>query len=340
MLLDLLWADPAEEDDARGNYFSINNERNCSVFFGEKPVKYIIKRENLIRIVRAHQCVRQGYKWHHFFGKNKDPPVLTLFSAPNYSGKGNLAAYVITQGDDFDITQFDVSKKYLRMDMKIQNAFAYFLTDISVWVDEFLYCLFEHLNTMKADQVLNLQRSLTKMSNSKEEKNYFRQVKHQSFVQNADNLSASQKEDEEIKEPNEDNSTQERKQIIIKLMEALGNKIKEQKHDQKTRMNKLKMLQNHIDEFIDTKSAKKIIRMQRKSTVEQLLPKTYSQLPPKMKKKVQSHTNTSRKSEKTDQQPDLIAPGKPVEANNEISSSSSSDTLSEDDGTSAKCYSD
>ena len=54
MLLDLLWADPAEEDDARGNYFSINNERNCSVFFGEKPVKYIIKRENLIRIVRAH----------------------------------------------------------------------------------------------------------------------------------------------------------------------------------------------------------------------------------------------------------------------------------------------
>ena len=54
MLLDLLWADPSEDGDARGQYFALNDERSCSVFFGEKPVSYILKREGLRGIVRAH----------------------------------------------------------------------------------------------------------------------------------------------------------------------------------------------------------------------------------------------------------------------------------------------
>jgi len=54
MLLDLLWADPAEDGEARGTYFSLNSERSCSVFFGEKPVAYLLKRQGLKQIVRAH----------------------------------------------------------------------------------------------------------------------------------------------------------------------------------------------------------------------------------------------------------------------------------------------
>ena len=38
MLLDLLWADPAEDNEASGLYFNLNPERACSVYFGEKPV--------------------------------------------------------------------------------------------------------------------------------------------------------------------------------------------------------------------------------------------------------------------------------------------------------------
>lgn len=61
MLLDLLWADPMDDHEARGMYFSLNPERSCSVYFGEKPVQYIMKREGLKGIIRAHQCVRLGY---------------------------------------------------------------------------------------------------------------------------------------------------------------------------------------------------------------------------------------------------------------------------------------
>lgn len=69
MLLDLLWADPHEDKDARGSYFSLNHDRACSVYFGEKPVNNLMKREGLQGIVRAHTCVIQGYQKHYFSGK-------------------------------------------------------------------------------------------------------------------------------------------------------------------------------------------------------------------------------------------------------------------------------
>lgn len=62
LLLDLLWADPHEDKDARGSYFSLNHDRACSVYFGEKPVNNLLKRERLLGIVRGHTCVLQGYQ--------------------------------------------------------------------------------------------------------------------------------------------------------------------------------------------------------------------------------------------------------------------------------------
>ena len=94
MLLDLLWADPAEDKEARDSYFTLNPERSCSVYFGSKPVANLLKRENLTNIVRAHQCIRHGYQHHYFFGKKREAPVTTIFSAPNYCGKGNRGAYI------------------------------------------------------------------------------------------------------------------------------------------------------------------------------------------------------------------------------------------------------
>ena len=54
MLLDLLWADPLEDADARNTYFTLNPDRACSVYFGEKPVRNLMQRESLKGIVRAH----------------------------------------------------------------------------------------------------------------------------------------------------------------------------------------------------------------------------------------------------------------------------------------------
>lgn len=52
---DLVWADPMDDDQAIVGTFSENNERECSNYFGKKPVKKLLKRNKLISIFRGHQ---------------------------------------------------------------------------------------------------------------------------------------------------------------------------------------------------------------------------------------------------------------------------------------------
>ena len=45
------------------------------------------------------------------FGKKKHAPVITIFSAPNYCGKGNEAAYIFSEGEKpLEIMQFKEAK--------------------------------------------------------------------------------------------------------------------------------------------------------------------------------------------------------------------------------------
>lgn len=55
LLCDLLWADPVEDNVAMKVNFTDNKERECSVRFGLKPVKSILKKNNFLSIIRAHQ---------------------------------------------------------------------------------------------------------------------------------------------------------------------------------------------------------------------------------------------------------------------------------------------
>lgn len=52
---DLMWADPMEDDDAINGEFKDNPERECSNYFGKKPVKSLLKRNKLLSIFRGHQ---------------------------------------------------------------------------------------------------------------------------------------------------------------------------------------------------------------------------------------------------------------------------------------------
>ncbi len=52
---DLLWADPMNDDCALVNEFRDNPERECSNYFGKKPVKKLLKRNKLLSIFRGHQ---------------------------------------------------------------------------------------------------------------------------------------------------------------------------------------------------------------------------------------------------------------------------------------------
>ena len=69
-------------------------------------MKSLLKREGLRAIIRGHQMKQKGYKFHQWDGEEEFPPVITVFSAPNYSGSGNDAAVVITDGDSVDLRTF------------------------------------------------------------------------------------------------------------------------------------------------------------------------------------------------------------------------------------------
>ena len=53
-LCDILWADPVDEANAMKVNFMDNKERECSVKFGLKPVKTMLKTNHLLSIIRAH----------------------------------------------------------------------------------------------------------------------------------------------------------------------------------------------------------------------------------------------------------------------------------------------
>jgi len=54
------------------------------------------------------------------------------------------------------------------------------MVDIGVWIDEFLYWLFEHLNTMNEKESKSLQRSISKLSEETDQEKYYHIVTMQS----------------------------------------------------------------------------------------------------------------------------------------------------------------
>jgi serine/threonine-protein phosphatase 2B catalytic subunit len=54
LLCDILWADPVEDHQAMRVGFQENKERDCSVKFGLKPVKQLLKKNNFLSIIRGH----------------------------------------------------------------------------------------------------------------------------------------------------------------------------------------------------------------------------------------------------------------------------------------------
>mgnify|MGYP003590043534 CR=1 FL=1 len=76
LMCDLLWSDPDLETPLWGP-----NDRGVSFVFGAEVVRVLSEKLDIDLIVRAHQVVNDGYE---FFA---DQRLLTIFSAPNYTGE-------------------------------------------------------------------------------------------------------------------------------------------------------------------------------------------------------------------------------------------------------------
>jgi serine/threonine-protein phosphatase PP1 catalytic subunit len=91
-----LWNDPTNE------YVGFSRSRRGSIVreFGPDVVDRFLDINKLKMIIRGHTATMEGYEWW-FDGK-----LLSLFSAPNYSGLSNRAAYVIYESGEVNLFTF------------------------------------------------------------------------------------------------------------------------------------------------------------------------------------------------------------------------------------------
>ena len=92
LLMDLLWSDPTSSDDIHGVQPSPRGPG--LVTFGPDRVDTFVRQNRLQMIVRAHECVMDGFE--RFAGGK----LITLFSATNYCGSANNAGAILVLGRD------------------------------------------------------------------------------------------------------------------------------------------------------------------------------------------------------------------------------------------------
>ncbi|XP_071701460.1 serine/threonine-protein phosphatase BSL1-like [Rutidosis leptorrhynchoides] len=90
VLMDLLWSDPTENDSVEG--LRPNARGPGLVTFGPDRVTDFCKRNKLQLIIRAHECVMDGFE------RFAQGQLITLFSATNYCGTANNAGALLVIG--------------------------------------------------------------------------------------------------------------------------------------------------------------------------------------------------------------------------------------------------
>ena len=84
---DALWSDPSDTD------VLAKNQRGSGVVFGPEVCRRFLTNNGLSMVIRSHECVRHGFDLP-FSGAAK-PCLGTIFSASNYCGGQNDAAYLV-----------------------------------------------------------------------------------------------------------------------------------------------------------------------------------------------------------------------------------------------------
>jgi serine/threonine-protein phosphatase 2B catalytic subunit len=94
---DLIWSDPVENDTGYLRNRSIYNfSRDCSIVFGATLAYDFLRENKLSTIIRAHEVYFEGYNLHRWNSISSVPPVITVFSAPNYCGSYNNKGAILT----------------------------------------------------------------------------------------------------------------------------------------------------------------------------------------------------------------------------------------------------
>ncbi len=100
LVVDILWSDPTDNDQEIGiqqNYIRDPNNTGNIVKFGPDKVDEFLKENGLYMILRAHECVMDGFE--RFAGGS----LITVFSATDYCGRHKNAGAVLFITREFEI---------------------------------------------------------------------------------------------------------------------------------------------------------------------------------------------------------------------------------------------
>eukprot|EP00826_Nyctotherus_ovalis_P053961 TRINITY_DN7045_c0_g1_i14.p1 TRINITY_DN7045_c0_g1~~TRINITY_DN7045_c0_g1_i14.p1 ORF type:complete len:544 (+),score=157.61 TRINITY_DN7045_c0_g1_i14:939-2570(+) len=100
LLIDVLWSDPTENDQNLGIFKNLArdpSETGFIVKYGPDRVEQFLQNNDLMLIVRGHECVMDGIER---FAKGQ---LITLFSATDYCGKHKNAGGALFVQKDYEI---------------------------------------------------------------------------------------------------------------------------------------------------------------------------------------------------------------------------------------------
>jgi protein phosphatase len=100
LVVDILWSDPTDSDYELGilpNTIRDPSGTGNIVKFGPDRVKQFLANNNLSMIIRAHECVMDGFE------RFAAGSLITLFSATDYCGKHKNAGAVLILKKNFEI---------------------------------------------------------------------------------------------------------------------------------------------------------------------------------------------------------------------------------------------
>jgi len=100
LVVDILWSDPTDSDQELGiqpNYIRDPNSTGNIVKYGPDKVDEFLAKNNLNMILRAHECVMDGFE--RFAGGT----LITVFSATDYCGRHKNAGAVLFITRKFEI---------------------------------------------------------------------------------------------------------------------------------------------------------------------------------------------------------------------------------------------
>ena len=85
-----------------------NPPRGCSYLYGHGAVEPFLRANQLVGMIRAHQCKEEGVGYAYANNRIIDykfPYITTVFSASNYCGThGNKAAVMVFYKDNIQVS--------------------------------------------------------------------------------------------------------------------------------------------------------------------------------------------------------------------------------------------